>query len=117
VPQFDGTEQWTPGRREIADIEPFAELGEHLRVRISTVGGRVIAFTVQYETLVGDRWFPVVRYDSQHGTPHRDTLDRQGDLVGKLWINRTMKDTVQFALADIWENWRHDKAAFEENEA
>ena len=56
-----------PGRREIGYIEPFAESGDHLRVCISTVGGRVIAFTVQYETLVGDRWFPVVRYGSNMG--------------------------------------------------
>lgn len=94
-----------PGRLEIAYIDSFVEPGNRLRVRISTDGGRVVAFTVQYETLVGDRFVPVVRYDSQHESPHRDTLNRRGDVIDKLWIHSPMEDALQFAIDDVREKW------------
>lgn len=45
----------------------------HLRFK-----GAVLNFVVQYETKVGGRWFPVVRYDTKHGFVHRDLLDNKG---------------------------------------
>lgn len=40
-------------------------------VRKVTSGRLVVEFSVQYETLIASRWHVVIRYDSQHGTPHR----------------------------------------------
>ncbi len=101
-----------PGRRETAYDAPLPELGEFVRVRISTVGREVVAFTVQYETLVGDRYVPVVRYDAQHGMPHRDKLNRSGDVVDKVWLPMPNVDALNLGIEDIRTNWQRYKAAF-----
>jgi len=103
-----------PRRREIAYVDPLADHGEYLRVRISTAAGNVVAFTVQYETVIGAQRMPVVRYDSQHGAPHRDILNRAGALVDKRWIHRPLKEALQFAIGDIRKNWERYKVLFEE---
>lgn len=78
--------------------------------------GRVTEFTVQYEVWREDRWLPVVRYDSAHGQPHRDTLDRTGRVIAKDWLppNMTTNTAMQYAIRDVKANWRTYLAAFEE---
>ncbi len=56
---------------------------EWIRVRFSTLGGRVTTYAVQYETSIAGRRIPVVRFDNAHGFPHRDLLDRNGRAVEK----------------------------------
>jgi hypothetical protein len=45
------------------------------RYRHIKQGKRILAFTVQYETLVEGEWRPVIRYDTAHGVVHKDILD------------------------------------------
>ena len=46
-----------------------------IRVHFVTERGRVTQIlVVQYEALINDKWYPVVRYDSAHGFFHRDLL-------------------------------------------
>ena len=47
----------------------------HVHVRAK---GRIVFFRIQLETLVGEKWMPVVRYDTAHGFVHRDLLDKRG---------------------------------------
>ena len=101
-----------PGRRETAYDALLPGHGEFVRVRISTAGGEVVAFTVQDETLVGDRYVPVVRYDAQHGMPHRDKLNRSGDVVDKVWLPMPNVDALNLGIEDIRTNWQRYKVAF-----
>jgi hypothetical protein len=55
-------------------------------VRVLAERGRVLDFTVIYLATVGDRVYPVMRYDTAHGDPHRDTLDWDGHVVEKHWM-------------------------------
>jgi YD repeat-containing protein len=73
---------------------------------------------VQFETWRAERWTPVVRYDSAHGQPHRDTLDEDGRVVEKHWLSATMKlnAAMQYAIRDLKANWRTYLAAFEEEQ-
>lgn len=57
------------------------DLNCQVRFRVDTRRGRVTGFVVQLELEVGDRWYPVVRYDSAHGQPHRDLLDATGGVI------------------------------------
>ena len=41
--------------------------------------GEVLSFVVQYETILEGEWFPVGRYDTEHGFAHRDTFDKRGN--------------------------------------
>ncbi len=78
---------------------------DFLRVRMRVVRGRVVRFTVQYEAVVGEETYPVVRYDNAHGVPHRDTLDRADRVVAKDWL-------VDKTFADIDANWPTYRDAF-----
>jgi hypothetical protein len=83
-----------------------------MRVRFSTVAGDVVAFTVQYETTVDGEPVPVARYDSQHGMPHRDKLNRSGEVIEKVWLPMTNADALDLGIADFRTNWQRYKTAF-----
>jgi hypothetical protein len=86
---------------------------DRLRVSIHTDRGQVLYFTVQYETRVGGKWHPVVRYDSSHGTPHRDLLNADGTVRDKLWLPaRPIKQALDEAAADLKTNWMTYRADF-----
>jgi len=77
----------------------------------------VTRFTVQYE-IVEDDVYPAVRYDSAHGQPHRDIMDRRGRVIDKKWIaGKTYNDIVNEAIADLKANWSTYRALFEQEDA
>ena len=90
------------------------EAREWLRVRIDTEGGDVVAFTVQYETTIGDERVPIVRYDGAHGFAHRDRLDRRGRVVEKTPLagDPTFKEALDIGVRDLRANWAGYRAAF-----
>ncbi len=86
---------------------------EWLRVRFETSIGHVSAFAVQYETTIGGRRIPVTRYDSAHGRPHRDILDRRETVVEKRWLDgRTFGEPLIEGTSDLRANWPHYRAKF-----
>ena len=105
------------GARRERDIEFVRQTrggdGE-VRIRLDIDRGKVTAFTVQLEVYVEDRWYPVVRYDSAHGHPHRDLLDRDGRVIDKFWLDPTksIKDIVAQAERDLDDNAAAYRAAF-----
>ncbi len=99
---MQGQADWatTAYRRSLHDETDF------VRVRIRIDRGRVVQFTVQYEAVVEEETFPIVRYDSAHGTPHRDTLDRSSRVVAKDWlVEMSLAAALTGAIADIKANW------------
>lgn len=77
-----------------------------LRYRIQPSRGQVDDFVVQYEARVGDRFYPVVRYDCSHGRAHKDTLDVVGRNIEKQWLeNLSLADALQMADRDLRSNW------------
>lgn len=95
------------GARDWATVEFRIALSnvedtDYVRVRIGVEHGIVVRFTVQYETVVDEQVFPVVRYDSAHGVAHRDRLDRRGQVVEKTWFpGRTFAEIATEAIATI----------------
>lgn len=89
------------------------EATDFVRVRLRIAQGRVVRFTVQYEAVVDGQVFPVVRYDTAHGTPHRDRMDRRGNVVEKTWMpGRSYAEIVDDAIAAIKGGWRAARDAF-----
>ena len=88
--------------------------GSVIRVRLEIERGDVIAFTEQLECYVDGRWRPVVRYDSAHGHPHRDTLDWDGHVIDTFWLNPTMgfKEIIRQVEADLADNVDAYRTAF-----
>lgn len=72
-----------------------------IRSRMTTDSrGRVISFMLQFEVLVDQVWFPVVRYDSAHGQAHIDYLDPKGVTCEKIWLGRWGPFNNAFTLAE-----------------
>jgi hypothetical protein len=90
-----------------------------LRARFTTVRGRVVVDTVQYETTISGLRMPVMRFDNGHGFAHRDLLDRNGRIIEKRPIPG--KPSPDMALAqgerEIRRNWPRYRAAFFGDEA
>lgn len=80
---------------------------EHL-----TEKGKVLGFIVQYETLVKDKWMPVVRYDTAHGYAHKDFIDPDGSKEKILIGASELNEALTFADKDINENWERYKDRF-----
>lgn len=98
--------------RDRRDREHFRDLpnGDTIRVRFNIERGRVTDFTAQLECWIEGRWRPVVRYDSAHGQPHRDTLDWNGGVLAKDWMPPTI--SLNQALTDAEQDLRTHAATY-----
>jgi hypothetical protein len=90
---------------------------EWVRVRIWLERGQVVRFTVQYETTgpnLADDPLPVVRYDTAHGLPHRDRLDRRGREIGKDFLSSALElwEALNYAERDVRQNWPRYRQEF-----
>ncbi|MBM4025850.1 MAG: hypothetical protein FJ280_10660 [Planctomycetes bacterium] len=85
-----------------------------LQVEFLTVRGRVVSFVVRLMRAMGGRWLNVVRYDTAHGLPHRDLLDRHGRIVRKDWLLEMPFDqALTYAKNDLETNYERYCEAFE----
>jgi len=80
---------------------------EHIRER-----GKIVHFRVQLETLIENRWYPVVRYDTSHGFAHRDLINKKGSVIKTPIFVRDYNDALTFAESDLKANWEIYKDRF-----
>ncbi len=74
--------------------------------------GKILEFVVQYETLIENRWMPVVRYDTAHGYAHKDLMKPDGSKE-KIFMGKTdLNEALTLANKDINENWGRYKDRF-----
>jgi hypothetical protein len=76
-----------------------------LRVLIVTERGRVRRFTVQLETLIGENWAPVARYDTAHGFAHLDILHPRTRQEKIHMRAGDFNEALQLAFNDLMTNW------------
>ena len=80
---------------------------KHIRFK-----GEVLSFVVQYETKLEGKWYPVVRYDTEHGFAHRDLVDRNGNKQKTPMFTENYNEALTFAEYDIKSNWKFYKQTF-----
>ncbi len=97
-----------PGRREREFDIPLPRPGHYLRMRFDFDDTGVSSFTAQYEMTMDGHTVPIVRYDTAHGQPHRDLLDRSGNtrLDGKEFLQMSNAQALSYAQEDIKANWQ-----------
>jgi len=84
---------------------------DRVRVRFKKERGRITEFVVQYETQVGDKWKPVIRYDTAHGRAHTDVIRPDGTQEKTLLHFPNYNDAFSYAEEDVksnWERYRRD---------
>ena len=90
-------------RSKVREWEAALQDDLTLYCRLETMRGRVIGFSVVL--LHGAQC--VTRYDTEHGTAHRDVLDRKGKLIRKEWLQEhTFHDAFEYARLDVTLNCR-----------
>lgn len=96
------------------EIDYLIRLGENDRYRHKhhRAKGKVVSFSIQYETKFRGKWHPVVRYDTSHGFAHRDLMDRNGKIRKTPIFMHNLGDALTFAESDLKENWEIYKKRF-----
>lgn len=59
-------------------LDPETRLCRYRHYHVSNAR-EIVEFRIQLEILVDEEWYPVVRYDTSHGSPHRDILHPNGE--------------------------------------
>jgi hypothetical protein len=54
---------------------------------------------------VNDAWYPIVRYDTVHGKPHRDILIPDGEQSKNWFEGYSVADVLTIGQKDILDNW------------
>ncbi len=113
----DAREGVMPDKLYPIRLNPFDPEADMLYCRIVHDRGVLEHFSIQYQAVIGDADYPIVRYDTSHGTPHRHVLDRFGQTVRKdFFSGRPFKQALNDAQADLKANWRRYRAEFIERE-
>lgn len=90
-----------------------SEANERLRVYAQKEKGDILEFVVQYETKMGGKWQPIVRYDTAHGFAHKDIMKSGGETIKQPLFFETYNLAFTYATLDLKANWKKYKEDFE----
>ena len=91
-----------------------------VRVRFEKDKGRILVFSIQYETKIGDKPNPIVRYDTAHldryPSGHKDELHPEPERNKKIDLQNfgisSLEDAFNYAEKDIKDNWKKYKMRY-----
>jgi len=77
-----------------------------IQVAFETLHGSLQGFVVKLVLKIGESIFELVRFDSAHGCPHKDTLDQNGEIVRKAWFDLlSNKQALDLGIKDLKDNY------------
>ena len=84
------------------------ELAEGIEIHVyfETLNGLVINYVVKLLIRVDEKYYEIIRFDSVHGCPHKDTIDDKEEVVRKTWFESL--DNMQgldMAVKDLKDNY------------
>ena len=88
------------------------KLADRIRVKFSKEKGMIIDLVIQYEALVKEKWYAIVRYDCAHGFFHRDTLKPNGEKEKRAIEMPDLNTAFAFARQDIEDRWKWYKEQY-----
>jgi len=101
-------------RREISFILTLSEeLEDRLRISAQKEKSKVIKFVVQYEAFIGEKWKPIVRYDTSHGFSHKDIIHWNSEIVKQPLYFQDFNIAFTFAIQDLKTSWKWYRMAYE----
>jgi hypothetical protein len=94
-------------------FEIWLTLEAYIAVDFVTAKGRVVSFVVRLMWVENEQQINVARYDTAHGSPHRDILGEGNKLIQKEWFFDLPADRVlKNAIEDFRLNHEHYIAAY-----
>jgi hypothetical protein len=85
---------------------------ERMRVRLKTQKNELLDIVYQYESFIGNKWEPIVRYDCAHGFFHRDVLHPNVEKEKTELTFDSLKSASQYAAQDIKDRWEWYKERY-----
>lgn len=80
----------------------------YIVVDFETVRGRLVGFVVRLMLITAAGVVDVARYDTAHGTPHRDLTNRSGRGISKDWLfDFDFESAMTCAVTDFKEHYEH----------
>jgi hypothetical protein len=79
---------------------------DRYRHRHTLAGGTVGGFVIQYEAQIEGEWHEIVRYDTAHGSPHKDILHPDGTSTKEEFPHYTRAEVMTLGQTDIRKNWQ-----------
>jgi hypothetical protein len=80
--------------------------GVEIHVYIEILNGLVVSYVVKLLLREGEKYYKVIRFDSAHGCPHKDTIDDKGEVVRKTWFESLdNQQGLDMAVKDIKDNY------------
>ena len=77
----------------------------YLVIDYETDAGRVVGFVVRLIIDLEGTIYNVARYDTAHGTPHRDILTRSNKIIEKQWlVDMDFDAALTCAINDFKQN-------------
>ncbi len=93
----------------------YLTIEDRVRHKHVMTKGKILEFTIQYETFINEKWYPVVRYDTFHGFPHKDVMRPNGTQIKTQLFIFDYNNALTFAEQDIKVNWSFYKRIFKED--
>jgi len=98
------------------DKEYFLEIAEDTIIYVSfkTERGDVTEFVVKLLSELEGEWHEILRYDSGHGSPHKDILNTNGEVIRKVWYDFLDNgQALTMAITDIKDNFEFYKERYQ----
>lgn len=91
---------------------------DRLRIRFEMKKGEVTMLVVQYEALMGNKWAPIVRYDTAHGYLHKDLYASGDDRTAKKESvsSSDFNHGLTEAIEDLKRYWQKYRKRFMQGE-
>ncbi len=78
---------------------------DRIFVEFKTDRGEVTTFIVKLICDIHGHSYEVMRYDSAHGSPHKDIMDTSGNVMRKVWYDYlSNSQALTMAIDDIEDN-------------
>jgi len=75
-------------------------------VYFETVNGLIINYVVKLVQLIDKKYCEIVRFDNAHGCPHKDIIDKKGNIIRKIWFESIdNKQGLDMAIKDLKDNY------------
>lgn len=98
-------------RREEFEVEFTDE--DTLKVSFDRVKEKVVQFSVQYLALIKEKWHPVVRMDTAHGSAHIDTMKPDGSQTKTKLEIQDYNEALTWSIKDVKNRWEFYRQRYE----
>lgn len=84
-----------------------------MRVSAQKLKAEILRFVVQYEALISEKWYPIVRYDTAHRFAHKDIMKPDGKITKQPLFFENYNLAFTYATLDLKANWKQYRENFE----